>query len=339
MRLVLGVASAGRACAVGRRPPGFLTKSAFLVPRVPFPGYLSNMRNQWKFLVREGFRNLGADRTLSVSSVVTLGICGAVLSFLLLGLSLLKAVDERYTRSAGPLRVFVLASHERPVHLRELEESLEALDAFDSVVFVDKAEALREFRATFGEEMTRSLEVNPLPHSYRVYPKPDTTGAPLSGARLKSLREELLRLPQVEEVAGNFAQLSWLDRWRAPLQTGSLALVAVLAAALALVVHNAIKLSLYARRALVDNMKYCGASGFFILAPFALEALLLGLLGGAVGAIALLGQVRLGALLIPSLPSWIPVGRLCLYLVGGTMLIALLSSVSTVRAFLRGKLG
>jgi cell division protein FtsX len=53
------------------------------------------MRNQWKFLVREGFRNLGADRTLSVSSVVTLGICGTVLSFLLLGLSLLHAVDEK----------------------------------------------------------------------------------------------------------------------------------------------------------------------------------------------------------------------------------------------------
>ncbi len=297
------------------------------------------MRNQWKFLVQEGFRNLGADRTLSVSSVITLGVCGVVLSFLLIALSLMKAVDERYTRSAGPLRLFVLPSHERPAQLRDLEESLKALDAFDSMVFVDKAEALQEFRRDFGEEMTRSLDVNPLPHSYRLYPKVDETGVPLSGKALKELRDDLMRLPQVEEVAGNFAQLAWLDRWRAPLQTGSVILLAVLVAALALVVHNAIKLSLYARRNLVENMKYCGASGFFIMAPFALEALLLGFLGGGLAALALLGQVRLGALLIPTLPDWIPVARLCLYLVGGTMGIALLSSVSTVRAFLRGKLG
>jgi cell division transport system permease protein len=297
------------------------------------------MRHQWKFLLQEGFRNLASDRTLSMSSVITLGICGSVLSLLLLGLSLMKAVDERYTRAAGPLRVFVASAHERTSSLKALEGKLEAMGAFDSVVFVDKDQALRDFRRDFGDEMTRSLDVNPLPHSFRAYPKPDASGLPLSGARLKVLREELLRLPQVEEVAGNFAQLAWLDRWRGPLQSGSLALLAVLAAALALVVHNAIKLSLYARRNLVENMKYCGASSFFILAPFALEALLLGLLGGAVGALALVGQVRLGSLLIPSLSDWIPVARLCLYVVGGTIGIALLSSVSTVNAFLRGKLG
>lgn|SRR5690606_3726527 len=297
------------------------------------------MRHQWKFLIQEGFRNVGADRTLSVSSVITLGVCGVVLSFLLIGLSLMKAVDERYTRSAGPLRIFVSSGHERAAQLGELEESLHALDAFDSVVFVDKAEALEEFRRDFGEEMTRALDVNPLPHSYRAYPKGDTTGAPLTGAAMKALREDLLALPQVEEVAGNFAQLAWLDRWRAPLQSGSIILLAVIAAALALVVHNAIKLSLYARRNLVENMKYCGASGFFILAPFALEALLLGFFGGALAALALLGQVRLGALLIPTLPEWIPVAKLCLYLIGGIMGIAVLSSVTTVKAFLRGKLG
>jgi cell division transport system permease protein len=304
--------------------------------------YLSPMRNQWRFLVREGFRNLGADRTLSVSSVVTLGVCGAVLSFVLLSLSLLKAVDAHYSQKAGPLRVFIDASHESPQERKQIEGRIRAMNAFDSIVFVDKDEALREFRRDFDEEMTRYLEVNPLPHSFRVYPSPAPgakPGDPLSGARLRELRSRLLDISGVEEVSGNFTQLEWLDRWRAPLQTGSLALLAGLAAALALIVHNAIKLSLYARRNLVQNMKYCGASGFFILAPFAMEAALLGLMGGAIGALALVGQVQLGRLVLPTLPEWIPTVRLCLYLVGGTVAIALLSSVRTVNAFLRGRLG
>jgi cell division transport system permease protein len=277
-----------------------------------------------------------------VSSVVTLGVCGAVLSFLLLSLSLIKALDAHYSKKAGPLRVFVAPDHERASDRRALEERLNALDVFDSVVFVDKEEALREFRRDFGEEMTRYLDVNPLPHSYHVYPSPEPGAAgdmPISGARVRELRGRLLDIPGVDEVSGNFTQLEWLDRWRGPLQTGSWALLAALAAALALIVHNAIKLSLYARRNLVENMKFCGASGFFILAPFVLEAILLGLLGGAIGALALVGQVQLGRLLLPTLPEWIPVARLCLYLVAGTVIIAILSSVRTVNAFLRGRLG
>jgi len=303
------------------------------------------MRNQWRFLVREGFRNLGADRTLSVSSVVTLGVCGAMMSFVLLSLSLIRSLDAHYSQRSGPLRAYVAASHEGASELRALEERLRALEGVDSIAFVDKEEALEEFRRDFGDEMTRYLDVNPLPHSYRVYParpageKGEKKNVPIPGERVRALRAALLATPGIEEVSGNFAQLEWLDRWRAPLQTASLALLVVLAAALGLIVHNAIKLSLYARRGLVENMKYCGASGFFILAPFALEAVLLGLMGGAIGALALAGQVQVGRLLVPTLHEWIPVARLCLYLLAGTTVIALVSSVRTVNAFLRGRLG
>ena len=292
------------------------------------------MRNQWKFLVREAFRNLAADRFLSVTSVMTLGICGAVLSFLLLGLSLMHAVDAKVSRQAAPMQAFILPTFERDADLRALEKKIDAMNAFDSVVFVSKADALQDFRAEFGEEMTRYLEVNPLPHAYNLYP----SGAPLSAPRLKELREQLLGFKEVDEVTASFTQLEWLDRWRVPLQTGSLFLLAFVAGALALIVHNTIKLSLYARRTLVDNMKYCGASSFFILAPFALEALLLSLAGGLIGALALVGLVRLGALVVPTLPSFVPELRLSFYLVAGTALIALLSSTRTVFAFLRGKL-
>jgi cell division transport system permease protein len=292
------------------------------------------MRNQWKFLVREAFRNLGSDRFLSITSVVTLGICGSVMSFLLLGLSLISAVDAKYSREAAPLTVYILPAFERSADLRAFEKKVEETGEFDSLRFISKTEALAQFRRDFGEEMTRYLDVNPLPHSYRLYPR----GTPLTGARLKTLRETLLRFKEVEEVSGNFTQLQWLDRWRVPLQTGSLLLLCFVAGALALIVHNAIRLSLYARRALVENMKYCGASGFFILAPFALEALLLGLGGGLLGTLALLGQVQLGKLLVPSLPQWIPEFRLGFYLVAGTSVIAVLSSIQTVYAFLRGKL-
>ena len=143
------------------------------------------MRNQWKFLVREAFRNLGSDRFLSITSVMTLGICGSVLSFLLLGLSLISAVDAKYSREAAPLTVYILPAFERQTDLRNFEEKIEALGEFDSITFISKTAALEKFRQDFGEEMTRYLDVNPLPHSYLLYP----SGTPLTGARMKALRE------------------------------------------------------------------------------------------------------------------------------------------------------
>src|SRR6186997_3093363 len=119
------------------------------------------MRNQWKFLVREAFRNLGSDRFLSITSVMTLGICGSVLSFLLLGLSLMSAVDAKYSRQAAPLRVFILPGFERAADLKTFERKISEMGEFDSVVFISKTAALAEFRRDYGDEMTRYLDVNP----------------------------------------------------------------------------------------------------------------------------------------------------------------------------------
>jgi cell division transport system permease protein len=153
---------------------------------------------------------------------------------------------------------------------------------------------------------------------------------------VRGLRERLRLFSEVEEVSSNALHLQWLDRWRLPLQAGALLLLGFVGGALALIVHNAVKLNLYARRTLVENMKYCGASEAFILTPFVLEGVLLGLGGSLIGVAALGFLIQLGGILLPSLPSHAHFVQLSMALMGGTACIALLSSMRTVRAFLRG---
>ena len=100
-------------------------------------------------------------------------------------------------------------------------------------------------------------------------------------------------------------------------------------------VHNAIKVSLYARRTLVENMKYCGASEMFILTPFVLEGMLLGLGGSLLGIAALLFLRQLGRFLFPSLFHPVSFAGLSATLVAGAVAISFLSGWSTVRAFFR----
>jgi cell division transport system permease protein len=204
---------------------------------------------------------------------------------------------------------------------------------FDSVVFVSKDDALQEFRRDFGDEMLQYLEVNPLPYSFKLYP----SEKPLTAVRVKALAATITDFEEVEEISSDVSYLQWLDRWRLPVQVGAFLLLGFMAGALALIVHNAIKISLYARRALVENMKYCGASETFILIPFVFEGVLLGLCGSLAGVAVLLGLRQLGRFLFSTLPPQISFTRLSFELVGGVIVIALFSSWRTVHAFFRGK--
>jgi len=290
------------------------------------------MRNQFSFLLGEAFRGLRADRFLAFTSIVTIGVCSTILSFLLVALALVFSLDTLGNLSDAPLRAFTKSQYEDSASIASLKLKLEKLDSFDSIVFVSKDDALMEFRHDFGDEMVQYLETNPLPYSFKLYP----SEKPLTAGRVRTLQSTISEFGEVEEVTSNIAVLEWLERWKLPVQTGSMLLLAFMAGALALVVHNAVKLSLYARRALVENMKYCGASESFILAPFVLEGMLLGLFGSLFGVATLWVLTRLIDTLFPSLPAHASFFHLSLYLVGGAILLALFSSWNTVRTFFRG---
>jgi cell division transport system permease protein len=96
-----------------------------------------------------------------------------------------------------------------------------------------------------------------------------------------------------------------------------------------------VKLNLYSRRILVENMKYCGAGQMFILAPFLLEGLILGICGSLIGVATLAFLLGLGRLVSPALPSQVGFWGVSLALLGATAMIAGVASARTVRQFLR----
>ncbi len=291
------------------------------------------MRNQIGFLLTEAFRGIRADRFLSVTSMLTIGICSAILAFLLLGLSLIHSLDASRSESIGILRVFTRSDAEDSTSLANLKNKLLGLGGFDSIVFVGKDDALMEFRRDFGEEMLQFLETNPLPNSFLWYP----SEKPISAMTLRVLSERIRMFDEVEEVSSQAPHLQWLDHWSFPVKVGGLILLGFVAGALALIVHNAVKLNLYARRNLVENMKYAGASEAFILTPFVLEGFLLGLGGSLLGVVTLLVLSSFARFLLPVMGAHLPLWNLSGILMGGCSGIAWLSSMRTVRAFLRGR--
>jgi len=289
------------------------------------------MKNQFGYLIFEAFRGFRSDRFLSVTSIITIGICTSVFAALLLAMAFLWSAGSQGA-DEGTVRVFLKSEYEDENSLNTVENRLHNLVGVDSVFFVSKDDALMEFRRDFGEEMLRSLDINPLPHSFRVTLSPDRRTA----AQVRSLCDRVRLFPEVEEATSQTLYLAWMDDWKMPVQAGSALLLLFITGALALIIHNAVKLNLYARRTLVENMKYCGAAEYFIVTPFLLEGLLLGLGGSLVGIATLGGLIYLSHFISPLIAAQVDFGICAGALLFATASITSISSVRSVRQFLLG---
>lgn len=289
------------------------------------------MKNQLGYLLLEAFRGFRSDKFLSITSVITIGICTSVFAGLLLAFFLVLSLGGRGGEESL-VRVFPAPGAENPASLDALEARLRSMPGLDSIVFVSKDDALAEFRRDFGEEMIRSLDWNPLPHSFLLYP----SAGYRTSAQNRILVDKLKRMPEIEEASSNTLYLAWVDRWKLPVMAGAGMLMVLVGGALSLIIHNAVKLNLYSRRVLVENMKYCGASQAFILTPFLLEGLILGTSGSLIGVVTLACLLGLAGLISPTLPETVGFWGVSSALLLATALIAGVASARTVRQFLRG---
>jgi cell division transport system permease protein len=289
------------------------------------------MKNQIGYLLLEAFRGFRSDRFLSFTSIITIGICNSVFASLLLAMFFIWSAGNRGD-AESVVRVFTRSQAEDSASLARLESRLKGLSGLDSVVFISKDDAMMEFKRDFGSEMVQSLEVNPLPHSYLVYLSDENRNA----ASLRRVRDLARLYPEVEEATGEMVYLAWLDEWKWPVQGGTGLLLLFVAGALGLIIHNAVKLNLYARRELVENMKYCGASETFIVTPFLLEGILLGAGGSLVGISTLAFLIYLSRFLSPRIVEHVHFFTCAWSLLWCTVGIAALTSIRTVRQFLQG---
>ncbi len=289
------------------------------------------MKNQLGYLFVEAFRGFRSDKFLSVTSVITIGICTSVFAGLVLAFALVWSLGGGGV-SDSVIRVFPGPKYEAQPSLDALETKLHRLPGLDSIIFVGKDDALEEFKRDFGDEMVRSLDWNPLPHSFLIYPALGYRSA----SQNRLLVDRIKLMEEVEEASANSLYLDWMDKWRLPVEAGSTLLMLLVAGALSLIIHNAVKLNLYSRRILVDNMKYCGAGELFILAPFLMEGILLGVSGSLVGVASLAFLLWLSKLISPSIAAQVPFWTCALTLLASTATIAAVASTRTVRAFLKG---
>jgi cell division transport system permease protein len=207
------------------------------------------------------------------------------------------------------------------------------------VVAVPSSAALKRLAESLGDQahVLEGVGADVLPDAVEV----EAPGISLAGA--KALAERLRAVSGADEVDYGNAWLDKLETFVARARFASAFLLVALALATAVLVANTLRLAVFARREEIEIMKLVGATDAFVGAPFLIEGLLQGFLGGVLALAALLATHAAAA---PRLRATVKLAgtltlrdtlppSLLLALVAGGSAIGLLASTLAVVRFLR----
>lgn len=175
----------------------------------------------------------------------------------------------------------------RDVEVRRLQKYLDASTYVKSTEYIGKERAAEELKELLGEDFIDFLDYNPLSSSIEVklfaeYANPDS---------IKKVESIFDSFPQVKEVS---YRKNLIEKVNENVNKISLVLLAfsilLLLIAIALI-NNTIRLSVYARRFLINTMQLVGATKSFIRHPFVITSILHGFIGAVLANGMLAGAI------------------------------------------------
>jgi cell division transport system permease protein len=240
------------------------------------------------YVVRETSTNMRRNVTLTIAAIVTMAV-----SLGLFGSAMLirAGVDSLSSRWQKGVEVIVFVDRKiTPEQTDALEKKLEDHPEVADFSFMDTAASTREYKRIFedNQAMLDRIEENPelLPNSYRITPVNKETQSILSLTR--QLKEE----PGVLRATSALEGVRRVQHISSAAQTGILVVAVGLLLAAMLLILNAIRMAMFARRREIEVMKLVGATNWFIRVPFMMEGMIQGIVGSAlaVGGIVFLNR-------------------------------------------------
>jgi cell division transport system permease protein len=247
---------------------------------------------KFDYVLRETMTNLRRNVTLTIAAIVTVGVSLALFgSTLLVG----QGVDNVSQRWSDGIEVIAfLKSDVTPEQREAIEDFIEDSPEIGTWDYRDleesREEALRLFER--NEAMKAKIEGGTrIPDSYRLSPESKDVNL------MRSLGEQLRALPGVHIVTDESDSVKTITAVSAFAQLAMLVVGIGLLVAALLLILNAIRMAMFARRREIEVMKLVGATNWFIRVPFMLEGIVQGLVGAlfALGALVALDRAMTSA--------------------------------------------
>jgi cell division transport system permease protein len=239
------------------------------------------MRGSMGFLFGEALRNMRLNLLMAITAVTTTFVC-----ILVFGLGLL--VSSHIQGIIGSVRedvsVEAFMPHDTRKELNALAQEVKGWPEVSEVTKVSEKEAFAEFKDKFSDqpELYEDLDQGVLPKSLQIQLQDPSTATEVA-ERLKQeegFTEEDLSYPQ--QTIDRLNSVTSVVIW------GLYGATLLFLIASVLLISNAIRLSIFARRKEIEVMKLVGATDGFVRTPFVFEGLLQGFVGSVIAALVVI---------------------------------------------------
>jgi cell division transport system permease protein len=238
------------------------------------------MRFNLGFFLAEAFKNVRLNLLMSITAVTTTFICVLVFG---MGLLVSSHVDGIVGSVRKEVTVEVFLPNAGEGEVDALLTKTQGWAEVTSVNKVTEEEALADFKETFEErpELYEDLDQGVLPPSLQLQLKdPEMANEVATRLKQEGFSKENLSYPQqtIERLNAVASYMIW----------GLYGATVLILIASVLLISNAIRLSIFARRKEIEVMKLVGASDGFVRTPFVFEGLVEGLIGAGLAALAVI---------------------------------------------------
>ena len=230
------------------------------------------------YVVRETSTNMRRNVTLNIAAIVTMAVSLGLFGSAML---LRAGVDALSSRWEEGIEVIVFLKRDITEEQRSaLQAELEGHPNVDHVRYMDTEASMEEYRRIFENNpaMLAEGENNPelVPTSFRVAPSTKDPQLILSMAEQFATSEGVLRTTSALEGVRRLQSMSSTAQ-RLIFVTALGLLMAAL-----LLILNAIRMAMFARRREIEVMKLVGATNWFIRVPFMMEGVVQGVIGSGI---------------------------------------------------------
>jgi cell division transport system permease protein len=296
------------------------------ISRIIKSGWASFWRNKWL-----------SSAAVLVMSLTIFGITSLILVNVLIN-SLTATLEDKIDISV----YFKIDAKED--RILEIKEELAQMSEVESVVYVSREDALRNFEEKHGDDEVlmqslQELETNPLEASLNIKAEdPSQYESIASYLSQNKYQDSIDKVNYLE----NKAVIERLTSITQNIRKGGAVVLLVLAFLAIVVTFNTIRLTIYTSKEEIKVMKLVGASNWFIRGPFIIEGALYGIVAAV---IVLLVMFPFLWYLTPKIAAYLPSANILqffkanllsifLFQVGIGVVLGMLSSAVAIRIYL-----
>lgn len=223
-----------------------------------------------RYYLREGLKNIGINRLMSVASVAVLMSCLVLIGSALLIFFNVDALLENIESQNVIMAFCDIGSDEDTV--AAVGEAIEKLDNIEACEFVSREQAFDKVAQSLGDnaDLLDNAGDDFLPDGYKI----TVSDMEFFSDTVRSVEaiENVFSVQQNSDLAAR------LERVRTAVTYVSIGIIILLFIVSVFIIANTVKITMFSRKLEISIMKAVGATNWFIRWPFLIEGLTIGII-------------------------------------------------------------